>query len=325
MNHRIEFSHNGGADVLRWVECPAPAPGPGELLIRQRAIGLNFVDTYVRSGLYPVAALPACLGSEAAGTVQALGAGVEGFAVGDRVAYADGPPGAYAELRTLPARHALRLPDAIDFETAAALLLKGLTVQYLLQRTYRPQRDEIVLWYAAAGGVGLLACQWAQALGVRLIGVVGSDAKAAQARAAGAWATVVWPRENLPARVRELSQGAMVKVVYDSVGRDSFETSLDCLAPFGLLVSFGNASGPVTGVDLGILARKGSLYVTRPTLHTHVATRAGLEQGAAALFAQIASGALRVHIGQRWPLAEAAAAHRALEARQTTGASLLLP
>lgn len=325
MNHRIEFAQTGGPEVLRWVECPVPTPGPGELLIRHHAIGLNFVDTYVRSGLYPLAALPACPGSEAAGTVQALGAGVEGYAVGDRVAYADGPPGAYAELRTLPARHALRLPDAIDFETAAALLLKGLTVQYLLQRTYRPQRDEIILWYAAAGGVGLLACQWARALGVRLIGVVGSDAKAAQARAAGAWATVVWPRENLPARVRELSHGAMLKVVYDSVGRDSFETSLDCLAPFGLLVSFGNASGPVTCVDLGILAHKGSLYVTRPTLHTHVATRAGLEQGAAVLFAQLASGALRMHIGQRWPLAEAAAAHRALEARQTTGASLLLP
>lgn len=325
MNHRIEFAQTGGPEVLRWIECPLPRPGPDELLIRHHAIGLNFVDTYVRSGLYPVAALPACPGSEAAGVVAAVGADVRGFAEGDRVAYADGPPGAYAEWRTLPARHALKLPDAVDFATAAAVLLKGLTVQFLLQQTYRPRRDEIILWYAAAGGVGLLACQWAKTLGVRLIGVVGSDAKAAQALAAGAWNTVVWPRENLVARVRELTGGAMVKVVYDSVGRDSFAASLDCLAPFGLLVSFGNASGPVTGVDLGILARKGSLYVTRPTLHTHVATRAGLEQGAAAVFAQLADGALHVHIGQRWPLTEAAAAHRALQARQTTGASLLLP
>ncbi|EQD52578.1 quinone oxidoreductase, NADPH-dependent, partial [mine drainage metagenome] len=197
MNHRIEFAQTGGPEVLRWIECPLPRPGPDELLIRHHAIGLNFVDTYVRSGLYPVAALPACPGSEAAGVVAAVGADVRGFAEGDRVAYADGPPGAYAEWRTLPARHALKLPDAVDFATAAAALLKGLTVQFLLQQTYRPRRDEIILWYAAAGGVGLLACQWAKTLGVRLLGVVSSDAKAAQALAAGAWNTVVWPRENL--------------------------------------------------------------------------------------------------------------------------------
>ncbi len=325
MSLRIQFARHGGPEVLEGADVAVPAPEPGELRIRHRAIGINFVDTYLREGLYPVAALPSGLGSEAAGVVEAVGAGVEGFAPGDRVAYADGPPGAYAEVRLLPARHAVKLPPGVDFETAAALMLKGLTVQFLLERTYRPVPGEAILWWAAAGGVGLLACQWARAAGLRLIGVVGSDAKAEQARAAGAWATIVWPREDVPARVRELTGGAMLRVVYDSVGRDSFMASLDCLAPFALLVSFGNASGPVTGVDLGILARKGSLYVTRPTLATHLATRERLQDGAAALFRRVQDGTLSVRVGQRWPLSAAAAAHRALAARQTVGASLLLP
>ena len=322
---RIQFARHGGPEVLEAVDVAVPAPGPGELRIRHHAIGINFVDTYLREGLYPVAALPSGLGSEAAGVIEAVGADVGDFAPGDRIAYADGPLGAYAEVRLLPARHAVKLPPAVDFETAAALLLKGLTVQFLLERTYRPIPGEAILWWAAAGGVGLLACQWVRAAGIRLIGVVGSDAKATQARAAGAFATIVWPREDVVARVRELTAGAMLRVVYDSVGRDSFTTSLDCLAPFGLLVSFGNASGPVTGVDLGILARKGSLYLTRPTLATHLASRERLDAGAAALFQRVREGALQVHIGQRWPLREAAAAHRALAARQTVGASLLLP
>ncbi len=321
MPNAIRLETHGGPEVMHWASVEAPEPGPGQILVRNRAVGLNFIDVYFRTGLYPQA-LPHGLGMEGAGEVVALGSGVTSFAVGDRVAYAGGLD-AYAELNAVDALTAVKLPDGVSFEEGAALVLKGLTVRYLLRKTYSVSQGETILFHAAAGGVGLIACQWARALGVRLIGTVSSAAKAELAKAHGAWAVIDTSRESMVDRVRELTEGAMVPVVYDSVGRDTFETSLDCLQPRGLMVSFGNASGPVTGVNLGILSAKGSLYVTRPTLAHYMATPEMASEAADDLFGQVLAGHVRANINQRFKVQDAAAAHRALEARQTTGATVL--
>jgi NADPH2:quinone reductase len=325
MAKRIQFSRHGGSEVLELVDQAAVDPGPQEVRVRNRAIGLNFIDTYYRSGLYVPPSLPSGLGGEGAGEVEAVGSAVTHLKVGDRVAYGTGPLGAYGELHVLPAQHLVRLPDSISFEQAAALMLKGLTVQYLLRQTYRVEAGQTVLWHAAAGGVGLIACQWARALGVKLIGTVSSPEKAALAKANGAWATIDYSREDVVQRVLELTDGAKCPVVYDSVGKDTWERSLDCVAPRGLLVSFGNASGAVTGVNLGVLAQKGSLYVTRPTLGSYANNAENLQAMADELFGLVASGAIKVEIGRRYALAEAAQAQDALSGRQTTGSTILIP
>ncbi|MHC5347302.1 NADPH:quinone reductase [Metapseudomonas furukawaii] len=325
MAKRIQFSAYGGPEVLEYADYQPATPGPREVRVRNRAIGLNFIDTYYRSGLYPAPDFPTSLGTEGAGEVEAVGDEVTQFKVGDRVAYATGPLGAYSELHVLPADKLIHLPDSIGFEQAAAVMLKGLTVQYLLRQTYELKGGETILFHAAAGGVGLIACQWARALGVKLIGTVGSPEKAELARANGAWATIDYNRENVAQRVLELTDGAKCPVVYDSVGKDTWETSLDCVAPRGLLVSFGNASGPVTGVNLGILAQKGSLFVTRPTLFGYASTPERLQAMANELFGLIAEGRIQVEIKQRFALADAAKAHSALASRQTTGSTVLIP
>ncbi|MGK9066391.1 quinone oxidoreductase family protein [Stutzerimonas chloritidismutans] len=325
MSQRIQFSQHGEPDVLEQVEVPVPTPGAGEVCVRNHAIGLNFIDTYYRSGLYVPPSLPSGLGTEGAGVVEALGEGVSDFAVGDRVAYATGPLGAYGEHHCLPARHLVKLPDAISFEQAAAVMLKGLTTQYLLRQVHELKAGETVLFHAAAGGVGSIACQWANAIGARLIGVVGSAEKAERAKALGAWATIDRNSEDVVKRVQELTDGKKCPVVYDSVGKSSWEVSLDCVAPRGLLVSFGNASGAVSGVNLGILAQKGSLFVTRPTLAGYADSAERLRAMADELFAMIASGKIKVDVGQRYPLAEAAEAQRQLAAGKTTGSTILLP
>ncbi|MBU1332959.1 MAG: NADPH:quinone reductase [Gammaproteobacteria bacterium] len=325
MAKRIQFGSHGGPEVLEYSDYQPAAPGPHEVRVQNKAIGLNFIDTYFRSGLYTPPALPSSLGTEGAGVVEAVGSAVEGFAVGDRVAYATGPLGAYSELHVLPADKLVHLPQTISFEQAAAVMLKGLTVQYLLRQTYELKGGETILFHAAAGGVGSFACQWAKALGVNLIGTVSSAEKAERAMAQGAWATIDYSHENVAQRVLELTDGAKCPVVYDGVGKDTWETSLDCVAPRGLLVSFGNASGAVSGVNLGILAQKGSLYVTRPTLAGYANTPARLQAMADELFGMIASGALQVEISNRYALQDAAAAQIALSARQTTGSTILLP
>lgn len=322
----VRINAFGGPENLQLVEIPVGEPGPGEIRIRHHAVGLNFIDIYQRTGLYPNA-LPMTLGMEGAGIVEAIGPGVSHLAVGDRAAYASNPPGSYCELRVMPARCVVRLPEAISFETGAAMMLKGLTTQYLLKRTLPQgglQAGDFVLFHAAAGGVGLIACQWARALGLRLIGTAGSDQKCALAREHGAEFTINYRTEDFVARVREITGGAGVKVVYDSVGADTFLRSLDCLAPFGLLANFGNASGKAPPVELGLLAAKGSLYVTRPTLFTHIATRESTQAMADDLFDVVTSGAVQIPISQRYPLAEVARAHRDLEGRGTTGCSVLL-
>lgn len=324
MPHAIRFHETGGPDVLRWESVTVPAPGPGELHIRNRAVGLNFIDTYHRSGLYPVQ-LPSGLGLEGAGEVLAVGPGVTGFAPGDRIAYASGPLGAYAEERLLPAEKAVRLPPAIAFETAAAMMLQGLTAQYLLRRTYRVQPGDAVLIHAAAGGVGLLAGQWAKHLGATVIGTAGSADKAALARAHGYDHVILYREEDFVARVRALTGGAGVAVVYDGVGKDTFMGSLDCLRPLGTMVSYGNASGPVPAIEPLLLSQKGSLFLTRPTLMHYTATRADLLAAAAELFEVVEQGVVRVEVNQTYPLAEAARAHRDLESRRTTGSTVLLP
>jgi NADPH2:quinone reductase len=313
----------GGPEVLRQEQIEVGTPGPGEVLLRQTAIGLNYIDTYHRTGLYPLE-LPAVLGREAAGVVEQVGPGVAGFKVGDRAAYAL-HPGSYAEARLIPADRLVPLPGAIDERTAAAVMLKGLTAHYLLRRTHRVESGETVLIHAAAGGVGSIACQWAKHLGATVIGTVGSEQKAELARAHGCDYPVLYDREDLVARVRELTEGRGVPVVYDSVGRATFEKSLDCLAPLGLLVTFGQSSGAVPPLNLGLLAQKGSLFVTRPTLATYIAERSDLLQASAELFDVIDAGAIRVEIRQTYPLADAARAHTDLEARKTTGSTLLLP
>lgn len=325
MAKRIQFSAHGGPEVLEYVDYTPAEPGPHEVRVRNRAIGLNFIDTYFRSGLYVPPALPSGLGTEGAGEVEAVGSAVTGLQVGDRVAYATGPLGAYSELHVLPADRLVKLPEAISFEQAAAVMLKGLTVQYLLRQTHPLQPGEFCLFHAAAGGVGSLACQWARAIGAKLIGVVGSAEKADRARALGAWATIDRSREDIRQRVLELTGGAKCPVVYDSVGKSTWEISLDCVAPRGLLVSFGNASGAVTGVNLGVLAQKGSLYVTRPTLAGYADTPQRLQAMADELFAMITSGKIQVDVSQRYALADAAEAQRALAAGETVGSTVLLP
>ncbi len=315
---------HGGPEVLELAEVDVRDPGPDEVRIKQHAIGLNFIDIYYRTGLY-ANALPHGLGFEGAGVVEAVGANVKFLKAGDRVAYPQGPIGAYAEMRTMPVATVVKLPKKISFEEAAAVMLKGLTVQYLFRQTYRLQGTETILFHAAAGGVGLIACQWARALGVKLIGTVGSPEKGALAKKMGAWETIDYTKENFVERVLQLTKGAKVPVVYDSVGKDTWEGSLDCIQPRGLMVSFGNASGPVAGVNLGILAAKGSLFVTRPTLGTHIVPRARLEASSEELFDMMASGKIRVEIEQRYPLADAARAQADLASRKTVGSTVILP
>ncbi len=323
MSKAIRIHSYGGPDVLRWDDVPLPDPGPGEALVQQHAIGLNYIDVYFRTGHYKVPGFPAVIGQEGAGVVTAIGSGVDSIAVGDRVAYA-GPLGAYATNRVIQADRLICLPDSIDFNTAASVMLQGLTAQYLLHRTHHLQRGETIVVHAAAGGVGLLLCQWAKHIGATVIGVVSTEAKAELAARHGA-AHVVVGHQSLAAEVKRLTGGAMVPVVYDSVGKDSFQASMDCLAPLGLMVTFGSSSGSVPPIDPSMLAAKGSLFITRPSLATYTAKRSDLERMAADLFAVIASGAVKAGASQTFPLNDAAAAHAALEARQTTGSTVLVP
>jgi len=324
MTKAIRIHETGGPEVLRWEDAAVGEPGAGEVRLRHTAIGLNFIDTYHRSGLYAIP-LPNGLGLEAAGVVEAVGEGVGHVAVGDRVAYAGGPPGAYAERRVMPAGPLVKLPDAVSDRQAASMMLQGMTAQYLIRRAYRVQPGETVLLHAAAGGVGLIACQWLKALGATVIGTVGTDEKAALAREHGCTHTIVYTREKVSQRVRELTGGAGVPVVFDSVGKDTWEDSLDCLQPRGMMVSFGNSSGPVPPVNLGQLAAKGSLYVTRPLLATYTAKREDLEATARDLFEVVTSGQVRIEVRQTYALKDAAQAHRDLEGRRTTGSTVLLP
>jgi NADPH2:quinone reductase len=320
----IRFEKTGGPEVLALTDIELPDPGPGFIRVRHKAIGVNYIDTYHRSGLYPVQ-LPSGLGLEAAGIVEAVGPGVLRFKTGDRVAYASGPLGAYAEGQNVPANRAVAIPQNLSEEVAAAALLKGMTAQYLLKRTYAIKAGETILFHAAAGGVGLIGCQWAKALGARVIGTAGSPEKAAIAKAHGCDEVILYRTEDVAKRVRDLTGGEGVPVVYDGVGKSTFMASLDSLRPRGLLASFGNASGAVTGVDLGLLAAKGSLYVTRPILFHYTASTEDLDATAADFFAVVLSGAVKIEIGRRYQLADAAKAHRDLEARETIGASILVP
>jgi NADPH2:quinone reductase len=327
MSPTIRVDQHGDADAMYLVDLPVGEPGPGEIRIRHHACGLNFIDVYQRSGVYPFP-MPLSLGMEAAGVVEAVGEGVTHLRVGDRAAYASNPPGAYCTLRVMPAKTVVRLPDAISFETGAAMMLKGLTVQYLLRKTLPAeglQPGDFVLFHAAAGGVGLIACQWAKALGLQLIGTAGSAEKCALAAANGAAFTINYRSDDFAARVREITDGKGVKVVYDSVGKDTFEKSLDCLRPFGLMASFGNASGVVPPLAPSVLTAKGSLYLTRATLFTHIATREATQAMADELFAVVTSAQVKIRIEQRYALKDVAQAHRAMEARKTTGSSVLIP
>jgi NADPH2:quinone reductase len=323
MNKSIQFHEFGNADVLRCEDAEVTDPGPGEARIRHEAIGVNFVDIYQRNGLYKVP-LPAIAGNEGSGTVEAVGEGVTLVKTGDRVAYA-GRVGSYCEVRNIPVDRLCLLPDQIPFDQAAAMMLKGLTVQYLIRRTYNVKKGDTVLFHAAAGGVGGIACQWLKFLGAKIIGTAGSVEKCESALRHGADFCINYRTENIVERVREITNGQGVPVVYDSVGRDTFEASIQCLQPFGLLVTFGNASGPLPPVDLGILAQHGSLYITRPTLATYIAQRADLEIMSQELFDMVLSGAVRIDINRRYQLKDAAQAHRDLESRRTSGSSILLP
>ncbi len=324
MTQAIRFHEFGGPEVLKFDTITLPEPGEGEVRLRHTAIGLNFVDTYYRSGLYK-SALPSGLGNEATGFVERLGSGVKGFEIGDRVAYGTGDLGAYQEARNFPASRLVKLPKSISDETAAGMMLKGMTVRYLLRATYRVKRGETILLHAAAGGVGLILSQWAKALGVKVIGTVGSEDKKALALAHGCAHVINSTAENVVERVKELTKGKGVPVVYDGIGQATFTTSLDCLSPRGLLVSFGNASGAVSAFNLGILAAKGSLYVTRPTLGSYVSRDDEFKETAAELIEMVKSGKVKININQRYALADAAKAHEDLSARRTTGASVLLP
>lgn len=325
MSKAMRIHEYGGPEVLRWEDVEVGDPGPGQLRVGHAAIGLNYIDVYHRTGLYPLPSLPWTLGMEGAGQVEAVGEGVTEFRIGDRVAYASPPVGAYAEARLIPADRVVALPDAIDDQTAAAMMLQGMTAQYLLRRTYRVQPGDTILLHAAAGGVGLIASQWARQLGALVIGTVGSDEKAELARAHGCHHVIVYSRENFVERVREITNGQGVAVVYDSVGKETFMGSLDCLRPLGMMVSFGNASGPAPPFDPGMLAAKGSLFMTRPTLMTYTAKREDLVASATELFEVVAIGAVKIEVRQTYPLAETAQAHRDLEARKTTGSTVLLP
>ena len=324
MPHAIRIHKTGGPEVLQWDEVAVGDPGPGEARVRHTAIGVNYIDTYQRSGHYKLA-LPAGMGNEGAGVVEAVGPGVTDIKTGDRVAYCGGPPGAYSEVRVMPADRLVKLPDGVSERIAAALMLKGLTVQYLLRQTFPLKGGETILFHAAAGGVGSIACQWTRALGVTMIGTVGSDEKAAIAKANGCAHTIVYTREKFVERVKEITGGKGVPVVYDAVGKDTFPASLDCLSPRGMFVSFGNSSGPIAAFDILLLSQKGSLYVTRPTLATYTATRAALLAMAAELFELVKAGKIVSEARQTYPLKDAAQAHRDLEARKTTGSTLLLP
>ena len=325
MPYAIRIHETGGPEVLRWEEVGLPAPGTGEVLLRHTAVGLNYIDVYHRSGLYPLAAFPFTPGMEGAGVVEAVGAGVTEVSPGDRVAYAGNPPGAYAEMRLIPAHRLVKLPDWLDERRAAAMMLQGMTAQYLLRRTYRVGPGDPVLIHAAAGGVGLIACQWARYLGATVIGTVGSREKAELAKAHGCHHPILYREEDLVARTREITGGEGVAVVYDSVGRDTFMKSLDCLRPMGMLVLFGQSSGPIGLFDPGLLAAKGSLFLTRPSLMVYTARREDLLHSASELFAVVENGAVKIEVNQTYPLREAAQAHRDLEARRTTGSSVLLP
>lgn len=325
MSKAIRIHAPGGPDALVWEDVSVADPGPGEIRLRQTAIGLNYIDVYHRSGLYPVAALPAVIGLEGAGVVEAVGPGVTSPKVGNRVAYASAPMGAYAEVRVIPADRVVILPDDISDETGAAMMLKGLTVQYLLRRTYRVQPGDPVLIHAAAGGVGLIACQWAKYLGATVIGTVGSDEKAELARAHGCEHPIVYTRENVSERVREVTGGDGAAVSYDSVGKDTFVASLDSLRPLGMMVSFGNSSGPLQPFDPAMLASRGSLFFTRPSLLHYTAKSSDYQAAATELLDVVRSGVVTIEIGQTYPLAEAAAAHTDLEARRTTGSTVMLP
>jgi NADPH2:quinone reductase len=320
----IRITRTGGPDVMSYEDVDLAAPAAGEVRVRHTAIGLNYIDTYFRSGLYP-APLPCGLGLEAAGVVDAVGDGVTTLKTGDRVAYGTGPLGAYSEAQNAPANRLVKIPDGVSHKDAAAMMLKGMTVQYLLRRTYEVQPGDTILFHAAAGGVGLIACQWAKHLGATVIGTAGSKEKADLARKAGADHVILYREEDVPARVREITGGAMVPVVYDGVGKDTFEMSLDCLAPRGLMVSFGNASGAVPPVDIGVLNLKGSLFLTRPSLAGYTATDEDLAMTAADLFDVMAKGVVTADVRQEYVLADAAQAHRDLEARKTTGATVLIP
>jgi len=320
----IRIHEHGGPDKLKWEEVEVGAPGSGQLRIKHHAIGLNYIDTYQRSGLYKLPSLPATLGMEGAGEVTAVGEGVTGFKVGDRVAYAN-PMGSYSEERIAPAERMVKLPDQIPYETAAAMMLQGMTVRYLLRQTYKVGPGTTLLFHAAAGGVGLIACQWAKHLGATLIGTAGSAEKCQLAKDHGATHVINYQTENFVERVKEITGGKGCDVVYDSIGKDTFPASLDCLKPLGLFVSFGNASGPIAGFDLGVLAAKGSLYVTRPTLFTYTAKREDLVANANDLFEVVVSGAVRINVNQTYALADAAQAHIDLEARKTTGSTIFKP
>lgn len=322
MARTIIIEAHGGPEQLKLVDRPVGDPGPGQIRVSHRACGLNFIDVYQRSGLYPMA-LPTALGMEASGVVEALGEGVTHLKVGDRIAYASAPPGAYCDARVMPAAQVCPLPDAIDFDSGAAMMLKGLTVQYLFRRTTPLKAGDTVLFHAAAGGVGLIACQWAKSEGITLIGTAGSDEKCALAQAHGATHVINYHKEDFAARVKEITDGKGVDVVMDSIGKDTFDASLDCLKPFGMMISFGNASGKVPPFDLGILAAKGSLKITRQTLFTHIADHATCQNMATDLFAKVESGAVKIRIDQRFALEDVAEAHRTLEARKTTGQTIL--
>jgi NADPH:quinone reductase len=324
MAKAIRIHKHGGPEVLQYEDVTVGEPGAGQARIRQTAIGLNFIDTYHRSGLYQLQ-MPSGIGSEGAGVVEAVGQGVTWVKAGDRVAYAGGPPGAYADVRLVPADRLVKLPEGISDQTAAAMMLKGLTTQYLIRSTYRVQPGQTVLFHAAAGGVGLIACQWLKALGVSVIGTIGSEEKAKLAKAHGCEHTIIYTKENFAERVSQITGGKKVPAVYDSVGKDTFMGSLDCLQPRGMLVVFGNGSGPVAAFDLNLLAAKGSLYVTRPTLATYTAKREDLEAMAAELFDVVKSGKVKIEVNQTYALKDAAQAHRDLAGRKTTGSTVLLP
>lgn len=324
MTKAIRIKETGAPDVMEYIDVDLPAPGTGEVLVRHMACGLNFIDVYFRTGLYPQP-LPGSLGMEGAGVIEGVGENVSHVKVGDRVAYAGRPLGAYAEARVMPADILVKLPESISFETAAAMMLQGLTVQYLFRRTFRLQGGETILFHAAAGGVGLIACQWARALGVTMIGTVGSDEKAALAKANGCVHTINYNKENFVERVKEITGGKGVPVVYDSIGKDTFIGSLDCLSPLGMMVSFGSASGAVPPFGLNELATRGSLFITRPSLFNYTAKRDDLETMAAELFGMVESGKIKIDINQRYALKDVAQAHRDLESRKTTGSSILIP
>ncbi|WP_109478546.1 quinone oxidoreductase [Paraburkholderia sp. C35] len=324
MTKAIRFDKTGGPEVMKWVDVEVGEPGNGEIRIRQHAVGLNYIDVYFRTGLYPLP-LPGGLGMEAAGEVIAVGPGVTDLKTGDRIAYVARPPGAYAQERVLPAAQVVKLPDAIGYEEAASIMLQGLTAQYLLRRTYPVKPGDTILIQAAAGGVGLLVCQWAKALGATVIGTVGSDEKAEIAKAHGCDHPIVYTRENFTKRVREITNGAGVPVVYDSIGKDTFTASLDCLAPLGRCVSFGNASGPLPPIDSSEFAGRGALFFTRPTLFTYIGKRSDYDAMAAELFDVVTSGKVKTSINQRYALADVGKAHADLEARRTTGSTVLLP